>query len=153
MNVPELLDSVSTQSPESIIKSPPRKVLKKEQKQFQCPDCEKSFTQQAHLQIHQRKHSGERPYVCGFQGCSKTFTQLGNLKTHERRHTGIKPFPCDSCEKSFTQLGNLKSHQLKVHSKNKFSYSDNLLPIRKRKIGLKEQEILANMKKVIQKTV
>ena len=65
---------------------------------FQCQDCEKSFTQQAHLSIHQvfyfnkRKHTGERPYVCGFQGCSKSFTQLGNLKTHERKHTGERPF-------------------------------------------------------------
>jgi uncharacterized Zn-finger protein len=65
---------------------------------FQCQDCEKSFTQQAHLSIHQvfyfnkRKHTGERPYVCGFQACSKSFTQLGNLKTHERKHTGERPF-------------------------------------------------------------
>lgn len=55
-------------------------------------DCDKTFTQLAHLRIHQRKHSGERPYPCSHHGCSKTFTQLGNLKTHERKHTGERPF-------------------------------------------------------------
>lgn len=31
--------------------------VEKKKKQFKCKDCEKSFTQQAHLSIHERKHT------------------------------------------------------------------------------------------------
>ena len=67
---------------------------KRKNRVFECLDCGKSFSQQAHLSIHSRKHTGERPYICGFEGCLKSFTQLGNLKTHERKHTGERPFEC-----------------------------------------------------------
>jgi uncharacterized Zn-finger protein len=61
----------------------------KPNKKYKCTECDKSFTQQAHLQIHFRKHTGERPFHCSFPNCFKSFTQLGNLKTHERKHTGL----------------------------------------------------------------
>ncbi|KAI8927804.1 hypothetical protein BC831DRAFT_451137 [Entophlyctis helioformis] len=81
---------------------------------FPCTECGKAFTQLAHLRIHQRRHTGERPYVCPFDGCGKAFSQLGNLRTHERRHTGERPFKCThpGCDKAFSQLGNRKTHEL-----------------------------------------
>ncbi|KAI8912903.1 hypothetical protein DFJ77DRAFT_60956 [Powellomyces hirtus] len=88
--------------------------------------CGKTFMQLAHLRIHQqtqscpascalqRKHTGERPYICMYPGCTRSFTQLGNLKTHERKHTGEKPYKCSflGCDKSFSQMGNMKTHEL-----------------------------------------
>ncbi|KAA8563900.1 hypothetical protein EYC84_011911 [Monilinia fructicola] len=102
-------------------------------------------TENTHLDIHLRKHTGAKPFTCKYQSCGRSFSQQGNLKTHmdrhsgERRfpceicgkrfgqrsnlsahrivHTGAKPFPCklDGCDKHFTQLGNLKSHHNKFH--------------------------------------
>lgn len=54
--------------------------------------CGKKFGNQSNLMIHQRIHTGYRPFVCAF--CSKSFTSSGNLQEHLRRHTQTKPYKC-----------------------------------------------------------
>ncbi|CEJ80946.1 hypothetical protein VHEMI01102 [[Torrubiella] hemipterigena] len=85
----------------------------KPKKKWVCdgPNCNKSFIQKTHLDIHRRTHTGAKPYVCSKEGCGLTFSQRGNLKTHMRRHTGEKPFPCRICGKLFAQRGNVRSHE------------------------------------------
>ncbi|KAH8128235.1 hypothetical protein LI328DRAFT_164380 [Trichoderma asperelloides] len=85
----------------------------KPRKQWICdgPNCGRAFTQKTHRDIHQRTHTGHRPYVCDKAGCGLTFSQRGNLRTHIRRHTGEKPYRCSQCTKSFAQRGNLRSHE------------------------------------------
>ncbi|RYC80872.1 hypothetical protein BFJ63_vAg16235 [Fusarium oxysporum f. sp. narcissi] len=92
-------------------------------KRYRCngPKCQKSFDQQAHLDIHRRTHTGIKPYNCDFPGCDLTFSQLGNLKTHRRRHTGERPFACDKCDRHFAQRGNLRAHLLTHQGLKPFS--------------------------------
>lgn len=54
------------------------------EKEFKCDQCDKAYTLQKHLILHQESaHIKERKYVCTYQDCNKAYYR----ETHLRYHT------------------------------------------------------------------
>ncbi|XP_029361886.1 telomere zinc finger-associated protein isoform X2 [Echeneis naucrates] len=108
----------------------------------QCPICDKSFKSKYYLKVHNRRHTGERPFGCPKCGkryfrkenlliheirdcarvqtytcvtCSATFNGKEQLRLHVVSHTGEMPHKCSSCPEQFLYKKNLTIHMMKIH--------------------------------------
>ncbi|CAJ0586866.1 unnamed protein product, partial [Mesorhabditis spiculigera] len=80
---------------------------------FKCGYCDRMFHHRRDKVIHERVHTGERPYACGY--CGKGFTQSQALTIHIRLHTGEKPYPCTQCGEAFRDSSALRKHEFARH--------------------------------------
>ncbi|XP_065141852.1 telomere zinc finger-associated protein isoform X2 [Paramisgurnus dabryanus] len=110
----------------------------------QCPTCNKTFLSKYYLKVHNRRHTGEKPFECAKCGkcyyrkenllehearnclsrtevvfscskCTVTFKKRHELRLHLVTHTGEMPNKCTSCSEQFMQKKDLRSHMIKVH--------------------------------------
>ena len=80
------------------ILTPSRCILTMDQSKT-CGVCQKTFPSKTRLEIHERIHSGDKPFMCTV--CGKAFSQSRSIAKHMRTHSGVKPFKCTVCGKAF----------------------------------------------------
>ena len=81
-----------------------------------CDFCGKGFMQQSTLNLHLKKHAGEKPFTCGI--CNEAFSTKNLLVIHMKSHVVNKPYKCKLCETSFATSHEIISHRKKVHASN-----------------------------------
>lgn len=108
-----------------------------------CETCGKQLPNKSQLSVHQRQHTGERPYACLICGssfkclstlrqhevvhsekkyccevCLRKFSRPEKVRIHMRVHTGEKPYNCLICYKKYQQKNDLNRHVKKKHLEN-----------------------------------
>ncbi|XP_028176722.1 zinc finger protein 492-like isoform X2 [Ostrinia furnacalis] len=91
-------------------------VHKLQRRLFVC-HCGAKMRTELGFHLHQRIHSGEKPYEC--EECGDRFLSASRRSDHiKRRHRSTKDMPhgCEECSARFVRPFELKKHYLSVHS-------------------------------------
>ncbi len=78
-------------------------------KTIKCTYCDMMFSDKYKAKIHERKHTGETPYLCDI--CSKGFKRKEALDNHAIVHKDLpKDFKCVTCGAAFNSQQYLNRH-------------------------------------------
>lgn len=85
------------------------------EKTLSCKFCDYKGLRKLDIEIHERTHTGERPYICDI--CGKSFFRRFCLFKHVQRHSDQKKNKCQQCDKAFFLPSELYAHMNGVHER------------------------------------
>ncbi|XP_068622161.1 zinc finger protein ZFP2-like [Battus philenor] len=97
---------------------------------FHCTYCGKGFFESYSLQVHERTHRNERPFLCEI--CNTSFGTNSSLKRHLKvSHSTSKPYECPVCHRSFVSEVIRDRHEQRIHGDpDSFKFPCNQCPCR-----------------------
>lgn len=90
------------------------------QGKHRCSHCSYSSDSKSQIIAHERRHTGEKPFVC--RVCEKAFRVKGALADHMNVHSGEKRYECQDCGRRFGLSRNLSKHR-RIHLKEGKPYA------------------------------
>ncbi|XP_054478224.1 zinc finger protein 1035 [Anoplopoma fimbria] len=115
-------DDLMDESPENSERKPMQSSSSKEKKavQYQCSECDKSFTDGllliSHLEDHGRQEQAKRRNAC--IKCGQEFASQANLARHMKMHGTDGKYSCPDCSKVVNTSSDLEIHRT-CHDPNK----------------------------------
>ncbi|KAM3958678.1 zinc finger protein 711-like [Aphomia sociella] len=85
------------------------------EKTDKCSYCDYKGCNAELVKIHERTHTGEKPYVCGVCGCG--FHRRSSYLQHVPTHLPHKSVPCDECPAMFKSVTLMRIHKSRHRSR------------------------------------
>ena len=107
------LTSPNSDHPESVVRETLAIVQEtagqEKKEKYPCQFCDKRFSNPYNAKIHERRHTGVKPYEC--VKCAKPFSRGTTCKNHQASH-GDNDFQCSPCVLEFNNEEEMKDHRL-----------------------------------------